>query len=42
MLINDEGMVTDDTTLAKAFNEHYINIVERSSVLKPGKMKFNN
>ena len=42
MLINDEGMVTDDTTLAKTFNEHYINIVERSSVLKPGKMKFNN
>ena len=42
MLINDDGMVTDDTTLAKTFNEHDINIVERSSVLKPEKMEFDN
>ena len=34
--------VTDDKTLAKTFNEHYINIVERSSGLKPEKMKFDN
>ena len=42
MLINDDEMVTDDKTLAKTFNEHYINIVERSSGLKPEKMKFDN
>ena len=42
MLINDDEMVTDDKTLAKTFNEHYINIVERSSGLKPEKKKFDN
>ena len=42
MLINDDEMVTDDKTLAKTFNEHYINIVERSSGLKPEKMEFYN
>ena len=42
MLINDDEMVTDDKTLAKIFNEHYINIVERSSGLKPEKKKFDN
>ena len=34
--------VTDDKTLAKTFNEHYINIVERSSGLKPETMEFDN
>ena len=42
MLINDEEMVTDNETLAKTFNEHYINIVEWSSGLKPEKMEFDN
>ena len=42
MLINDDEMVTDDKTLAKNFNEHCINIVERSGGLKPEKMKFDN
>ena len=42
MLINDDEMVTDDETLAKTFNEHYINTVERSSGLKPEKMEFQN
>ena len=42
MLINDDEMVADDKTLAKTFNEHYINIVERSSGLKPEKMEFYN
>ena len=42
MLINDDEIVTDDKTLAKTFNEHYINIVERSSGLKPEKMEFEN
>ena len=42
MLINDHEMVTDDKTLAKTFNEHCINIVERSSGLKPEKMEFDN
>ena len=42
MLVDDDEMVTDDKTLAKTFNEHYINIVERSSGLKPEKMEFDN
>ena len=42
MLINDDDMVTDDKTFAKTFNEHYIKTVERSSGLKPEKMKFEN
>ena len=42
MLINDEEMVTDNETLAKTFNEHYINIVEWSSGLKPEKIEFDN
>ena len=42
MLINDDEMVTDDKKLAKTFNEHYINTVERSSGLKPEKMEFEN
>ena len=42
MLINDDEMVTDDKTLAKTFNEHLINTVERSSGLKPEKMDFEN
>ena len=42
MLINDDEMVTDDKTLAKTFNEHYINIAERSSGLKLEKMEFDN
>ena len=37
MLINDDEMVTDDKTLAKTFNDHYITTVERSSGLKPEK-----
>ena len=35
-------MITDDKTLAKTFNEHYINTVKRSTGLKPEKMKFEN
>ena len=34
MLRGDNKMITDDKRLAKPFNEHYINIVERSSGLK--------
>ena len=37
MLINVDDMTTDDKTLAKTFNENYINTVERSSGLKPEK-----
>ena len=40
MLIDDDDIITDDRTLAKTFNEHCINTVERSSGLKPEKMKF--
>ena len=42
MLINDDEMVTHDKALAKTFNEHYINTVERSSGLKPEKMEFEH
>ena len=35
-------MITDDKTLAKTFNEHYINTAEWSSGLKPEKMEFEN
>ena len=39
MLRGDNEMITDDKRLAKLFNEHYINIVERSCDLKPVKKK---
>ena len=42
MLINDDEIVTDDKTLAKTFNEHYINTVEWYSGVKPEKMEFDN
>ena len=38
----DNKMITDDKCLAKLFNEHYINIVERSSGSKPEKMVCHN
>ena len=42
MLRGDNEMITDDKRLAKLFNEHYINIVERSSRLKPEKIICHN
>ena len=42
MLRGDSKMITDDKRLAKLFNEHYINIVERSSGLKPEKIVCHN
>ena len=42
MLRGDNKMITDDKHLAKLFNEHYINIVERSSGLKPEKIVCHN
>ena len=36
-----EKMITNDRILAKRFNEHYKNIVERSSGFKPSKMSFS-
>ena len=42
MLRGDNKMITDDKRLAKLFNEHYINIVERSSGLKPEKIVCHN
>ena len=41
-MVNDDDMITDDKTLAKTFNEPYINTIERSGGLKPVKMKFEN
>ena len=42
MLRGDNEMITNDKRLAKLFNEHYINIVERSSGLKPEKIGSHN
>ena len=42
MLRGDNNMITDDKRLAKHFSEHYINIVERSSNLKPEKIVCHN
>ena len=42
MLRDDNKMITDDKLLAKLFNEHYINIVEQSSGLKPKKIVCDN
>ena len=41
ILLDGEEMITNDRILAKRFNEHYINIVERSSAFKPSKMSFS-
>ena len=35
MLIHDNSMITDETELTELFNEQYINIVERSTGVKP-------
>ena len=37
ILLDGEKMITNDRILAKRFNEHYINIVERSSGFRPSK-----
>ena len=42
MLRGDNEMITDDKRLAKLFNGHYINIVERSIGLKPEKIVCHN
>ena len=34
-------MITNNRILSKSFNEHYINIVERSRGFKPSKMSFS-
>ena len=38
MLRDDNKMITDDKRLAKLFNEHYINIIEQPTGLKPEKI----
>ena len=42
MLRGDNKMITDDKRLGKLFNEHHINIVERSSGLKLEKIVCHN
>ena len=42
MLRYDNEIITDDKHLVKLFNDHYINIVERSSGLKPEKIVYHN
>ena len=39
---NEEMVVTDDKKLARSFNEHYANIFERSSGLKPEKIELDD
>ena len=41
ILLDDEEMITYDRILAKYLNEHYTNVVKRSSGLKPSKMSFS-
>ena len=41
ILLNGEVMITNDKIAAKRFNEHYINIVERTSGFKPSKMSYS-
>ena len=41
MLRDDEKMITDEKKLVQLFNDHYINIVERSCSFKPGKVEFD-
>ena len=42
ILRGDNEMITDDKRLVKLFNEHYINIVERSNSLKSEKIVCHN
>ena len=42
ILRGDNEITADDKRLTKLFNEHYINIVERSSGLKSGKIVCHN
>ena len=41
MLRNDKKMITDEKKLVQLFNDHYINIVERSCGFKPEKVGFD-
>ena len=41
ILLDDEEMITNDRILAKYFNEHYRNIVKRSSGFKLSKISFS-
>ena len=41
IVLDGEKMITNDRIHAKRFNEHCINIVERSSGCKPSKMSLS-
>ena len=41
MLRDDEKMITDEKKLVQLFNDHYVNIVERSCGFKPEKVEFD-
>ena len=41
ILLDGEEMIINDRIFAKRFNEHYINIVERSSGFKSSKMSLS-
>ena len=41
MLRDDEKLITDEKQLVQRFNDHFINIVERSCGFKPDKVEFD-
>ena len=41
MSIDDEEAITDQKKIVQLFNDHYINIVERSCGFKPQKVEFD-
>ena len=40
-LVKEDEIITDDRELAEVFNDHYINIVEKSSGKKPSSIAEN-
>ena len=41
MLLENNSLISDEKELVTLFNTHYINIVEKSSGLKPNSINFN-
>ena len=42
MIVDNERLITDDKELARMLNDHYINIVEKSSGVKPNSIEAQN
>ena len=41
-IVDNERLITDDKELARMLNDHYINIVEKSSGVKPNSIDFKD